>query len=337
MGKRTSRPSFFRRYGLAILIGTGVMLPLIGMGSLRAMRSNRNEVKSWLPAAYEETATFDWYWKHFESDAFILASWDGCTLDSPELPQIATKLRADIDAAKKAGTQFFFGRVNTGAGTAATVGRRPGYYRRGRSGAASRIGRRARWPADVSGVDDRLDGHCGLGSRPGPGRPRPARVPARRGRTCLQDRRRVWHRAGSGPSRRPAGRQRGHRRRRRTDADEAGCHLRHPWIGLSWWSLRSWRLTAIVCTTAVFSAGVSLALVWISGAHDERHPDDHAGPGVRGGDLRRHPPGQLLSRCGRQATEFGARPIGRSAEAWLPLGLATGTTAIGLVSLASAN
>ena len=266
MGKRKTRPSFFRRYGLAILIGTGVMLPLIGMGSLRAMRSNRNEVKSWLPAAYEETATFDWYWKHFESDAFILASWDGCTLDSPELPQIATKLRAEIDAAKKAGTQFFFGRVNTGAELLQDVDRRPGYYRRGRSGAASRVGRRARWPADLSGVDDRLDGHCGLGSRPGPGRRAQREFlhaavehVYKTAEECGIARDRVH--LGGPPVDNVAIDVEGERMLMKLASI---CGILG--LGLSWWSLRSWRLTAIVCTTALFSAGISLALVWISGA-----------------------------------------------------------------------
>jgi len=96
MTKHTNRPAppqFFRRYGPLLLIGMAVLVPLMGWGSIRALRSNRNDVKSWLPAAYEETATFGWYWKHFEGDAFILASWDGCVLANSQVGQVADLLR----------------------------------------------------------------------------------------------------------------------------------------------------------------------------------------------------------------------------------------------------
>src|SRR5574340_964271 len=77
---------FFARYGLLILMGYAFALPFVAISAISALRTNSNDVKSWLPAQYEETQNFRWYWNRFESDAFILVSWEGCTLDDPRLP-----------------------------------------------------------------------------------------------------------------------------------------------------------------------------------------------------------------------------------------------------------
>ncbi len=84
---------FFSRHGFKVLLVIAFLAPLMLAGTRRSLQSNSNDVKSWLPEAYEETAVFKWYQKHFEGDAFMMVSWEGCTLDSPALSLMAKKLQ----------------------------------------------------------------------------------------------------------------------------------------------------------------------------------------------------------------------------------------------------
>ncbi|MHC4403757.1 MAG: efflux RND transporter permease subunit [Planctomycetota bacterium] len=68
------------------------MLPFIWMGSKRALKSNRNDVKDWLPANFPETADHRWFQKHFPYEQFVLCSWEGCTLDDERVELLARKL-----------------------------------------------------------------------------------------------------------------------------------------------------------------------------------------------------------------------------------------------------
>ncbi len=68
------------------------VMPFLLIGSARALRSNRNDVKDWLPDDYRETAVHRWFQKHFPQERFVLASWEGCTLDDPRLELLARKL-----------------------------------------------------------------------------------------------------------------------------------------------------------------------------------------------------------------------------------------------------
>lgn len=86
------RPSFFARYGLLILVVSTFLLPLAFAGARRGLRSNRNDVKDWLPAVYEETREFRWFQQHFGGEEFVLVSWTGCTLDDQRLRLLAEKL-----------------------------------------------------------------------------------------------------------------------------------------------------------------------------------------------------------------------------------------------------
>jgi len=110
MGNLTTEYShrgFFARYNLIILCAVTFAIPFMWIGAERALLSNKNDVKSWLPDTYEETATFEWYRNHFESDMFILASWEGCTLDSPKLDLLARRLALDIQRSSNDPYRFF--------------------------------------------------------------------------------------------------------------------------------------------------------------------------------------------------------------------------------------
>ena len=88
--------SFYARFGLAILVGVVFVLPLSMVGSQMALRSNRNDVKEWLPSSFQETADFEWFRRYFFNDTFILSSWDGCTLQDERLQTFSSKLTPPI-------------------------------------------------------------------------------------------------------------------------------------------------------------------------------------------------------------------------------------------------
>ncbi len=76
-----------------ILVITGVLTPLIGWKVQVALNSNSNDVRDWLPADYPETAEYREFFRRFGSEDFVAASWPGCKLDDPLLERFAERLR----------------------------------------------------------------------------------------------------------------------------------------------------------------------------------------------------------------------------------------------------
>jgi len=107
---------FSVRNSLVILMVLMFSLPFIWMGSRRALLANRNDVKTWLPDGFQETIDYAWFEAHFPHDQFILASWDGCTLDDADhsLRNMARKLRARDEEAIANGKDPYFKIVLTG-------------------------------------------------------------------------------------------------------------------------------------------------------------------------------------------------------------------------------
>lgn len=116
-----SRESFLSRrtWGLPhylwIALAVTFALVFIPRGARKALESNTNKAEDWLPAAYAESADLTWFRDHFVHEAFVLISWDGCTLgNSEKLRLLAEKLRAETD--KKEGWRWY-PRVMTGPET----------------------------------------------------------------------------------------------------------------------------------------------------------------------------------------------------------------------------
>ena len=72
--------SFFKNHALGLLMLVTFLLPIVLLGAKITLRSNRNDVKEWLPASYRETGEYKWFQKNFANETFVLISWDGCTL-----------------------------------------------------------------------------------------------------------------------------------------------------------------------------------------------------------------------------------------------------------------
>ncbi|MGQ9562700.1 MAG: efflux RND transporter permease subunit [Thermogutta sp.] len=257
------RPGFFSRYNLVILCAVTFLIPFMWVGADRALLSNKNDVKSWLPKTYEETATFEWYQKHFESDMFILASWEGCTLDSPKLELLARRLALEVQRPTDDPYRFFKS-VITGPQLVRQLEEEQGLSRE----------------QAINRLRGFLIGQDGQ-------------------QTCLvlvldpqaEER---WERAfGNNPRKKflhavvesvyASAKQ-------ICDIDPEELHLGGPPVDnvaidiegqkslvrlaivcgavgglMAWWSLRSWVLTLLVFSTGVYSAGLSMILVWLSG------------------------------------------------------------------------
>ena len=84
--------SFYRRRGTAILVVAVLFVPLIAWGVYRAILSNSNDVRDWLPAEYAETQEYRWFTQQFGVQDFIVASWPGCTLTDERLDEFARVL-----------------------------------------------------------------------------------------------------------------------------------------------------------------------------------------------------------------------------------------------------
>jgi predicted RND superfamily exporter protein len=113
--QESPRP-FFERFALPILVVAMFCLPLVARGARQALLSNRNDVSQWLPAGYPETQAFKWFRHHFAEEQFVLVSWDGCTMDDPRLETFTRKvergIREGVDTPK--GREKLFHEITTG-------------------------------------------------------------------------------------------------------------------------------------------------------------------------------------------------------------------------------
>ena len=105
---------FFARRSFTILLVATFLLPFVFMGTRRALQSNCNDIKQWLPDGFKETADHKWFQAHFPLEQFVLVSWDGCTLDDPRLELMARKLVPPDDTQLPDGETRQFKKVLTG-------------------------------------------------------------------------------------------------------------------------------------------------------------------------------------------------------------------------------
>lgn len=102
------------RWAIAVLCVLGCLLPLTGYGDLAAIRSNINDVRDWLPSHFPETKQYAWFREQFGSEEFVVVSWPGCDLDDPRLEQLSAKLTERSVASESQANTPLFTRVTTG-------------------------------------------------------------------------------------------------------------------------------------------------------------------------------------------------------------------------------
>lgn len=257
------RRGFFARYNLVILCAVTFLIPFMWLGADRALLSNKNDVKSWLPSTYQETATFEWYRKHFESDMFILVSWEGCTLDSPKLHLLWR--RFELETQRPGSDPYkFFKSVISGAQIVDQLVETQGLTR---EQAIDRlrgflVGQDGQQTCLVLVIDPTAEERW---ERYFHGNPRKKFLHA-----VVES---VYQSAQEICDIKPAQLYLGGPPVDNVAIDVEGqkslvrlavvCGL----VGavMAWWCLRSWKLTLIVFSTGVYSAGLAMILVWLTG------------------------------------------------------------------------
>ncbi|MEX2118382.1 MAG: MMPL family transporter [Pirellulales bacterium] len=314
------KQSFYERNAFRILVVAALLFfPIMG-GALRALRSNRNDVAQWLPSEYHETEVFQWFRSHFAGEQFILASWDGCTLDDQRLRLMVDKLSPAAGRPPEKDRARYFKEVLTGPATLNRLTSEPVQL-------------------DYATAADRLKG-----SLIGPDGESTCIV------FTLSDYGKDRLRAVVNTIRSTASAECGiplaelHMGGPPIDnvaIDEAGEQSLYRLAGLaaaiglviSWWCLRNAKLIAMVFFAGIYSAAMSLAIVWYSGH-------------IMNAILLTMPSlvyvatisGAIhLSNYYRDELAAGVdvvtAPKKAIQHAWLPLTLATATTSIGLLTL----
>jgi hypothetical protein len=100
---------------MTVVLAAAFLLPLAGLGVVQAIRSNANDVRDWVPAHYPETRDYQWFRQYFGNEDFVVVSWPGCTLDDPRLARLAERLRQRNELRQRRGEFVPFRRVTTGA------------------------------------------------------------------------------------------------------------------------------------------------------------------------------------------------------------------------------
>lgn len=80
---------------LYLLMIVFFLVPFAARGARMALQKTENNVKDWLPADFRETEELNWFAKHFVSEQFIVATWEGCTEDSQRLKMFVSKLQSE--------------------------------------------------------------------------------------------------------------------------------------------------------------------------------------------------------------------------------------------------
>lgn len=324
------RPQFFARNSLVVLVVVAFLLPLMYVGTREALRSNNNDVKAWLPAAYEETSTYQWYRERFESDLFVLASWEGCTLDNPALERLARKLvppeggQEEPPFFKRAvtGRQLFDELVEKqGLSEEEAIARLKGFV-------IGPDGRQTCLILTVAQESEPIwDAQCAAGKRPRQKFFHAVldRVYAVAEHECGIPRDQLH--LGGPPVDNVAIDQEGEKSLMRLAGVSGAVGL-----AMAWWCLRSWILTAMVFSSALFSAGLALLVVPLCGG--SMNAILLTMPSlvyVAAVSAAIHLANYYRDTVRQHGFDGAADRAVRSAR--LPLALATGTTAIGLASM----
>jgi hypothetical protein len=110
----TSSGNFYQRWSVGIMAILVFLLPLVVVGAVKAKGNNRNDVKGWLPLEYPETQVYRRFRQSFQGEEFILASWEGCTMADPRLELLAQKLLPPPEEASRIDRPLYFNTAQTG-------------------------------------------------------------------------------------------------------------------------------------------------------------------------------------------------------------------------------
>ena len=98
---------FFQRHALLVLMLVCFWIPFGLRGARMGAREMRNDVKDWLPDSFEETAELEDFRRHFNAEAFVMLSWEGChgTLDDERFRMFVDQFFAELPPSKRPAAQ----------------------------------------------------------------------------------------------------------------------------------------------------------------------------------------------------------------------------------------
>ena len=83
---------FAVRCSVVVLVLLGLTLPVVGVGVYGAIKSNSNDPRQWIPRGFEETEKYIRFLEHFGRDEISVATWPGCTLDDDRVERLAAAM-----------------------------------------------------------------------------------------------------------------------------------------------------------------------------------------------------------------------------------------------------
>lgn len=115
---------------MSVVLAAALLIAPAGWAVVLAVRSNANDVRDWVPAHYAETRDYRWFREYFGNEDFVVVSWPGCTLDDPRLARLAEQLRERNEQRAQRGEFTPFRRVATGQELVARMTDEPLYLER---------------------------------------------------------------------------------------------------------------------------------------------------------------------------------------------------------------
>ena len=274
---------WFARWSLFILAVYGLAAPLMMMAAFWAVRSNTNQVADWLPDSFSETGDLAWFREHFVGDQFVVISWDGCVIDGdaediaainpdPRIERLATLLVSDTPVGGRRGEfpySWYFKSVFTGPGMLKVMSESESdipLKTAKRRLVGSLLGEDQNQTCLIATLsDEAISDFRKVLSRPISGpltiRHPPGVIFEALGECGLKS---DQVHLGGPPVDNVAIDEEGERTLIRLAGLSALLGL-----GLSWWSLRSIRLTMIVFACGILSAAAGLASIWVTGARTD--------------------------------------------------------------------
>ncbi|HEX3997782.1 MAG TPA: MMPL family transporter [Pirellulales bacterium] len=314
--------SFFTRHALGLLMLVTFLLPLVLMGAKLTLRSNRNDVKEWLPASYRETGEYQWFQKNFANETFVLISWDGCTLGDERIKILSEKLMPDA-AVPYQGPKLF-NRLLTGQTAVDQMTGPP--LNLSEAEAISRL------RGSLIGPDPKVNQTCVVLTLSKAGKESPRKAVDLIYTTALESgvAKEAIHMGGPPVD--------------NVALDKEGERMLFLLaglsgligLGLSWWYMQNARLVALVLMTSVYGAALSLAIVKFTGNTMDsillNMPSIVYTMGMSGAI-------HIINYWRHNAARYGMDGATTRAVkmAWLPCLLSASTTSLGLISLCTSE
>ena len=82
-----------------VLVLLAATCPWLIGGVVGALASNSNDPRQWLPRGFDETEKYEWLQQHFGNDEITIVSWPGCTLKDNRADQLAKALLSNPEEA----------------------------------------------------------------------------------------------------------------------------------------------------------------------------------------------------------------------------------------------